>query len=257
MRQHHERTLYLRLHHRARMGRRLSYGQPTTPLVRTRPGLQTWNSTPVSSLRSNRWTVRSPCAPRRSLGRRRQYRNRRQPLWRISLLVTWPSMLTFTPPSLCLESGRTSSTPVHLQDDRNNLRRTDRLSLLSWNPGPARGSWDAFIGRIVGPWRISAFQEGADFELHPALTASFAVTSLRGRATLFSRNTFECNVGSKHLYIPDTGSADSALGTVVASGRLRGPIRGWQKSLCHHEQPHQQHLRQSFCHLRQLDTDDS
>ena len=48
MRQHHERTEYLRLHDRARMGRRLSYGQSATQLVRTPPGLQTWNSTPAS-----------------------------------------------------------------------------------------------------------------------------------------------------------------------------------------------------------------
>ena len=60
--------------------------------------------------------------------------------------VTWLPMLTFTPPSLCLESARTS----YLQDDRNNPRPTDRLSLLSWNPGPARGPRDAFIGRVVG-----------------------------------------------------------------------------------------------------------
>ena len=60
--------------------------------------------------------------------------------------VTWLPMLTFTPPSLCLESARTS----YLQDDRNNPRPTDRLSLLSWNPGPARGSRDAFIRRVVG-----------------------------------------------------------------------------------------------------------
>ena len=68
VRQHHERTLYLRLHHRARMGRRLSYGQSTTPLVRVTSGT-TRHATArrqalLSSLRSNLWTVRSPCAPK-------------------------------------------------------------------------------------------------------------------------------------------------------------------------------------------------
>ena len=128
--------------------------------------------------------------------------------------VTWLPMLTFTPPSLCFESARSS----YLQDDRNNPRRPDRLSLLSWNPGPARGSWDAFIGRVVGPRQIIALQEAADYVQHPSLHARFAVTSFRGCAILFSRNTFECNVGSRHHHVTaDTGCADWALEAVVAS----------------------------------------
>ena len=191
MRQHHERTEYLRLHDRARMGRRLSYGQSATQLVRTPPGLQTWNSTPASVAELPSFQPVDCSIP-----------------WRTEAIFGTPTPIpqqttatledllarhlasnadvhtTFTIPRISADQ-LTPVHPVHLQDDLQILQKQ-----------------------------------------HPALTASFAVTSFRGRAILFSRNTFECIVGSKHLYIPDTGSADSALGTVVARGRLRGPMRG-------------------------------
>ena len=47
---------------------------------------------------------------------------------------------------------------------------------------------------------------------------SFAVASIRGCAILFNRNTFECNVESRHEYVTaDTGCADCTLDAVVAS----------------------------------------
>ena len=84
----------------------------------------------------------------------------------------------------------------------------------------------------MGPWQIIALQEAADYVQHTALHASFGVASFRGCAILINRNTFECNVESKHLYIiAKTGYADWALEAVVARGRLRAPLRGGRNHL--------------------------
>ena len=56
-------------------------------------------------------------------------------------------------------------SPSHaLQPDQPNWRPTDKLQILSWNPGPARGSDPSLLAsHLNGPWHGICVQERSGF----------------------------------------------------------------------------------------------
>ena len=62
-------------------------------------------------------------------------------------------------------SPRQSPGPA-LKSDQLSQRPTDKLQILSWNPGPATGSDpNTLASHLTGPWHVICVQEGAAFSL--------------------------------------------------------------------------------------------
>ena len=73
------------------------------------------------------------------------------------------------------QSLRRSGGPA-LRSDQRNRRQTDKLQILFWNPGPARGSDPSLLAsQLNGPWHVICVQERSCFVADGSLAENFHV----------------------------------------------------------------------------------
>ena len=97
------------------------------------------------------------------------------PAW---LAFELPWSPTCTPPTEFLKKSPPRSHEKALGSDKHSGRPTDKLQILSWNPGPARGSDQrALADRLNGPWHIICIQEAAGFVTSSSLAEKFSPPS--------------------------------------------------------------------------------
>ena len=101
------------------------------------------------------------------------------------------------PPEFLKKSPRRSHEKA-LGSDQHSWRPTDKLQILSWHSGPARGSDQrALADHFNGPWHIICIQEGAGFVTGnslertstspPSTTAPCSSTRTPSRGTFCAR----------------------------------------------------------------------
>ena len=72
---------------------------------------------------------------------------------------------------------------------------SDKLQLLSWNPGPLRGLDPSLLARhFNGPWDVVCVQEGSGFVNDQSLAETFYVVTQYSCAVLLNRDTIEPNL---------------------------------------------------------------
>ena len=76
----------------------------------------------------------------------------------------------------------------------NRLLEQTRISILTWNPGPRRGTPGAIERHIVGKWHVIALQGAIECLQHDTLTNRFHVSHNTGCAVLFNKDTFHPDV---------------------------------------------------------------
>ena len=107
------------------------------------------------------------------------------------------------------------------------VRNTDRLQILSWNPGPPRGDdHSAVANHICGPWHFICLQEGAGVANHPTLHHRFHAVTGCFCAVLLNKDTCERDVTPKPVKVPAEYYADCALEGIAVKGRFRRPVVG-------------------------------
>ena len=104
----------------------------------------------------------------------------------------------------CLRKTCLSSPPEYRFTSRPNQLERTRISILSWNPGPRRGTPGAIEKHIAGKWHTIAFQEAIEYLQHDSLTNSFHVSQYAGCAVLFNKDTLYPDVRVSSVYINDT-----------------------------------------------------
>ena len=136
---------------------------------------------PIAAARGRRLLM--PSRGRRRLGRRLIARCRARlvgvPLWLHTCALC----------TSCLQrSARSRSTvPIKkLGADQCSWRTADKFQILSWNPGPARGSDQ----RALGTWHIICVQEAADFVTSSSLEENFYIANQLHCAVVLNIDTF-------------------------------------------------------------------
>ena len=86
----------------------------------------------------------------------------------------------------------------------DRLLEQTRVSILTWNPGPRRGTPGANETHVAGKWHVSALQESFEYLQHETLTIRFHVSHCEGCAVLFDQETFYPDVRVSSVYIHDT-----------------------------------------------------
>ena len=72
-----------------------------------------------------------------------------------------------------------------LRSDQRNLRQTDKLPIISWNPGLARGSDSSLLASYINvPWRVISVQERSGFVTDSSLAENFHVITQHHSAVL-------------------------------------------------------------------------
>ena len=88
-------------------------------------------------------------------------------------------------------SSHRSSAPA-LRPDQKNRRPTDKLQLLSWYLGPARGSNPSTLAsHLIRPWHVVCVQEGAGFVTDRSLAENIHVITQHHCDVLLNKDTFE------------------------------------------------------------------
>ena len=113
-----------------------------------------------------------------------------------------------------------SSPPEYRFTSRpNQLLERTRISILSWNPGPRRGTPGAIEKHIAGKWHTIALQKAIEYLHHDSFTNSFHISHHAGCAVLFNKDTFYPDVRVSSVHINDT---KNGLQQVVREGEA-----GW------------------------------
>ena len=86
----------------------------------------------------------------------------------------------------------------------NRQLEQTRISILSWNPRPRRGTPGASEKHIAGKWHIIAVQEAIEYLQHDSLTNHFHISHHAGCAVLFNKDTFYPDVRVSSVDIHDT-----------------------------------------------------
>ena len=90
-----------------------------------------------------------------------------------------------------------------LRSDRRNRRPTDKLQLLTWNPGPARGSDPSSLANhLHGPWHAVCVQEGSRFVTDRSLAENFHVITEHHCVALLNKDTFTRDFTCSHIHVP-------------------------------------------------------
>ena len=105
-------------------------------------------------------------------------------------------------PEFLEQSPRRSSGPA-LRSDQRNRRQTDKLQVLSWNPGPARATdWSMLATHLIGPWPVVCVQEGAGFVTDSSLAENFYVITQHHCAVLLKKDTFARDFTCTLIQVP-------------------------------------------------------
>ena len=120
------------------------------------------------------------------------------------------------------QSLRRSPGPA-LGSDQRSRRLTDKLQILSWNPGPPRGLYPrAVADHLNGPWHIICIPEGAGFVTDSSLAENIHLATQRRCAALLNKDTFARDFTCSPIQIPCSLRYSSwAVERVVVTGKFR------------------------------------
>ena len=94
-------------------------------------------------------------------------------------------------------------TQSALLPGRDNRRCSDRLQILSCDPGPARGSDPrALASHLNGPWHVVCVQEEAGWVTDRSLAENFYVITKHHCAVLIHKETFETGYTCTPIQVP-------------------------------------------------------
>ena len=97
---------------------------------------------------------------------------------------------------------RRSPSPA-LMTDQPNPRQTDKLHILSRNPGPARGlDQRALVYHLNGPCHIVCVQEGSGFVTDNTMQVNFYVVTQHPCAVLLNKDTFKYDISCTLFQVP-------------------------------------------------------
>ena len=86
--------------------------------------------------------------------------------------------------------GKKARRSSALRTDQRRQRQTDKLQILSWNAGFARGSDPSLLAsHLNGPWHVICIQEGSCFVTDSSLAENFHVTTQHHCAVLVHQDT--------------------------------------------------------------------
>ena len=88
----------------------------------------------------------------------------------------------------------------------NRLLEHTRISILSLNPGPRRGTPGAIEEHIAGKGHIIVLREAVEYLQHECLMIHFYITHFACCAVLFNKDTVQSDVQVNSVYIHDTRS---------------------------------------------------
>ena len=97
------------------------------------------------------------------------------------------------------EQSPRRSPGLALRSDQRSRRLTDRQQLLSWNPGPARGSYPSLLASHLNlPWHVVNVQEA------PASSPreNFHVITQHHRVVLLNKDTFARDYSCTAIQVP-------------------------------------------------------
>ena len=90
-----------------------------------------------------------------------------------------------------------------LRPDHNTRRCSDWLQILSWNPGPARGSDPGTLAsHLSGPRHVECVQEAVGFVSNRSLAENFHV--ITKHAVLLIKDTFDSGHTCTPIQVPST-----------------------------------------------------
>ena len=113
----------------------------------------------------------------------------------------------------------------------NRLLEQTRLSILSWNPGPRRGTPGAIEKHIAAKWHIIASQEAIEYLEHECFMNHFYITHFAGCAVLLNKDTFHSDIWVYSVYTYDTRTGQQQVvkegqsGWVLQAVISRAPFR--------------------------------
>ena len=118
---------------------------------------------------------------------------------------------------------RRSPSPA-LMTDQPNPRQTDKLHILSRNPGPARGlDQRALADHLNGPCHIVCVQEGSGFVTDNEMQVNFYVVTQHPCAVLLNKDTFEYDISCTPFQVPcSLRCASWAVQGMAVTGEFRG-----------------------------------
>ena len=125
-------------------------------------------------------------------------------------------------PEFLDQSPRLSSGPA-LRSDQRNRRQTDKLQILSWNPGPAKGSDPSMQAtHLNGPWHVVFAQEEVGFVTDSSLAENFHVITQHHCAVLLNKDTFTRDLSCTPIQVPCLLRYSSwAVEGMVVTGKFR------------------------------------
>ena len=120
------------------------------------------------------------------------------------------------------QSPRRSGGPA-LRSDQRNPRQTDKLQILSWNPGPARGSDPSLLAsHLNGPWHVICVQEGSGSVTDSSLAENFHAITHDHCAVLLNNDTFARDFSCAPIQVPcSLRYSSGAVEGMVVTGKFR------------------------------------
>ena len=109
----------------------------------------------------------------------------------------------------------------------NRQLEQTRISILSWNPGPRRGTPGAIEKHIAGKWHIIAPEEAVEYLQHEYLTTHFYISHFAGCGILFNKDTFHSDLRVSSVFVYNTKSGQQVIkegqnGCVLQAATSRG-----------------------------------
>ena len=106
-----------------------------------------------------------------------------------------------------------------------------RISILSWNLGPQRGTPGAIEKLIAGKLHTISLQEAVEYLQHEYLTKHFYISHFAGCGFLFKKDTFNSDLRVRSVCMHDTKSKQQVIregqtGWVLQAVRSRATFRG-------------------------------
>ena len=122
-----------------------------------------------------------------------------------------------------LEQSPRRCTGPALRPDQRNRRQTDKLQILSWNPGPARSSHPSLLASHPNePWHVIIVQEGSGFVTDSSLEENFQAITQHHCAVLLNKDTFAREFTCTPIQVPCSLRLSSwAVEDMVVTGMFR------------------------------------
>ena len=205
---------------------------PTTPPVSLPPGIQSPFAQDADNSSAGFRAVDCPMRLRveDALSCRREDDSDWFDAWRVQLCCQ-ASRRDALPARLYPDWEQNQSIPAaisfaagpSLRRDHWNNRPSDRLQLLSWNPGPFRGlDPNLLASHLNGPWHVVCVQGGADFCHDKSLQDNFCVVTQHNCAVVPNKNIFEPRFSCVPLFVHcELKYSTWAVEGMVATGKFR------------------------------------